>query len=94
MGGTAPKGWTMNALLFTACIALVIISFTGIVSDKFHDNSMQRVGLGGIIVASLAFANQILCEKAALNFVIFELFIFSSALYAIATAWKYTYGRQ
>lgn len=93
MGGTAPKGWTMNVLLFSACIVLAIISFKGIVSDKFHDNSMQRIGMGGIIIASLAFANQILCDKTTLNFVIFELFIFSSALYAIATAWKYTYGR-
>ena len=81
----------MSYLYIVSCAILAIICLIGIVSDKFHDNLIQRIALSGMVLSCAGFVFQTINGKVPTNF---EMFVISVSLYAIATTWKLRDGRD
>ena len=81
----------MNTLYVIASCILVVLCLIGIVSDKFHDNIIQRIAMSGMILSCAGFIYQMHLGNLPTNF---ELFVISVSLYAIATTWKLRDGRD
>jgi hypothetical protein len=81
----------MNILYVIASLVLVALCLIGIVSDKFHDNIIQRIAMSGMVLSCVGFVYQMYLGNLPTNF---ELFVISVSLYAIATTWKLRDGRD
>ena len=81
----------MNILYVIASSILVILCLIGIVSDKFHDNLLQRIAMSGMVLSCAGFIYQMYLGRIPTNF---EVFVISVSLYAIATTWKLRDGRD
>lgn len=79
----------MNCIYLTACFLLGLISFIGIVSDKFQDNLLQRIALIGIVFSCIGFISQELQNQEPDHV---DIFVVSLASYAVATTWKLRHG--
>jgi hypothetical protein len=81
----------MSFFYVAASAVLVVLCLIGIVSDKFHDNLLQRIALSGMVLSCAGFLYQMYLGKIPTNF---EMFVISVSLYAIATTWKLRDGRD
>ena len=91
MGKIESEGRTMSYLYIISCAVLCVICLIGITSDYFHDNLIQRIALSGMVLSCAGFIYQMIEGKIPSNF---ELFVMSVSLYAVATTWKLSDGRE